>query len=317
MENEKLYNGFNEDFLIDDQVKEKVPFPILGNKYKSDIAPVVGNELSIVNYLNYSVQLSASRKFPFFTASNIDGELFKKANRAPSWKKDERLKEYQWGKELYSAEKSDFDKGHMTKREDVQWGETPGLAQKAADSTFFYTNAVPQHKDLNRQIWKSLENYVLHTETRKKSLKICVFTGPVLTKKDPPFVTIVNNETVLIPIVFWKVVVFPKDDGKLYRVGFMMSQKKLLTENSIVGDLELESATAEDEIFMQFNNAATYQVNVSLIEQLTNIKMPSAIDSYNDERSRMIILKEIEIDPDLERDSVSQFLGYTIENIIL
>src|SRR4051812_18209539 len=116
MENEKLYQGFNHDFFVDETLKENVAFPILGIRHKADVALVDGNETSIVNYMNYSIQLSASRKFPFFTASNIDGSLFQKANRAPSWKKDERVKEFQWGQELYSADKSDFDKGHMTKR---------------------------------------------------------------------------------------------------------------------------------------------------------------------------------------------------------
>jgi endonuclease G len=315
MENEKLYQGFKHDFLTDETVKEKVAFPILGTRHIKDVAPVNGSANSIVNYLNYCVQLSASRKFPFFTASNIDGALFKKASRAKSWKKDSRVKTYQWGQELYSAYKSDFDKGHMTKREDVQWGETLGLAQKAADSTFYYSNAVPQHKDLNQQIWKSLEDYILHTETKKKSLKVCVFTGPVLSKNDPSFVTTVKNETIFIPVIFWKVVVFPKEDGRLYRVGFMMSQKKLLSENGIVE--ELEAATSEDELFMQFDDAATYQVNISLIEQLADIKFPKAIDSYNDDRSVKLVLKEIDIDPDLESFSVEQILGFSISNITL
>lgn len=315
MENEKLYKGFSPDFLQDEIVKEKVPLPILGSRHTNDLAPVPDNEKSIVNYLNYSVQLSISRKFPFFTASNIDGQLFKKANRAPSWKKDERVKEYQWGQELYSADNSDFDKGHMTKREDVQWGATPGLAQKAANSTFFYSNAVPQHKELNQQIWKSLEDYILHTETKKKSLKVCVFTGPVLSKNDPPFVTPIKGATILVPSVFWKVVIFPKENGKLYRVGFLMSQKKLLIENGIVE--ELESATMEDKLFIQFDDAATYQVNVSLIEQLADLKLPKAIDSYKDDRNIKLVLKEIDIDPELESDSIEQKLGFSIPNLML
>ncbi len=315
MDIKRLYQGFKDDFLVDETINENVALPILGTKHINDVAPVDGNDASIVNYMNYSLQLSARRKFPFFTASNIDGVLFKKANRAPNWKKDERVKAYQWGQELYSADKSDFDKGHMTKREDVQWGETPGLAQIAVDSTFFYSNAVPQHRELNQEIWKSLEDYILHTETRKKSLKICVFTGPIISKNDPSFVTIVKDETILIPCIFWKVVVFPKEDGKLYRVGFMMSQKKLLTENGIVE--ELEAATAEEELFMQFDDAATYQVNVSLIEKLADIILPKAIDSYNDDRSVQLVLKEIDIDPDLESFSVEQTLGFSISNIVL
>tara|TARA_R110002020_G_scaffold97708_5_gene233172 strand:+ start:1692 stop:2303 length:612 start_codon:yes stop_codon:yes gene_type:complete len=203
----------------------------------------------------------------------------------------------------------------MTKREDVQWGATQGLAQKAAHSTFYYTNAVPQHKDLNQQIWKSLEDYVLHTETRPKSLKVCVFTGPVLTKGDPPFVTRINGETVLLPILFWKVIVFPKDDGKLYRVGFIMGQRKLLVEHGIVD--QIEAITADDELFMQFDDAATYQVNVPLIEKLTDLQLPMAIDTYKDERNIKLILEEVDIDPNAKRLSAEQTLGFTILNIVL
>jgi endonuclease G len=188
MEDEKLFKGFNHNFLLDDTVKERVPLPALRKKRKNELEPVKINNKSKIDYLNFSVQLSASRKFPIFTASNIDGQLFKIAARANDWKIDARVPQYQWGKELYKAKKSDFDKGHMTKREDVQWGITRRIAQKAANSTFFYTNAVPQHRDLNQEIWKKLEDYILHTETRKRSLKVCVFTGPVLSRNDPQFV---------------------------------------------------------------------------------------------------------------------------------
>lgn len=311
MANEKLFKGFNQEFLG----VEKVSFPTLGSRHKNDIAPIDGSDKSILHYMNYSVMLSKSRKFPFFTASNIDGVLFKKASRAKSWKKDERAKSYQWGKDLYSAEKSDFDKGHMTKREDVQWGETLGLAQLAADSTFYYSNAVPQHKDLNQEIWKSLEEYILHTETKKKNLKICVFTGPVLSENDPLFATTVKEESIQLPIIFWKVVIFPKEDGQFYRVGFMMSQNRLLIENGIVE--ELEAGFDGEELFMQFDDAATYQVNVSLIEKLADIKLPKAIDSYTDERNMKLVLEEIDIDPELESDSVELKLGFTISNIVL
>lgn len=315
IQNLKLFTGFNPNFLIDDLISEKVTLPTIGKRHQMDIAPVEGSSKSIVDYVNFSLQLSKSRKFPFFTASNIDGSLFKKASRATNWKKDERVKEFQWGQELYSAKGSDFDKGHMTKREDVQWGATPGLAQIAADSTFFYTNAVPQHKSLNQQIWKSLEDYILHTETRIKTLRVCVFTGPVLSSSDPLFITQVKDTTVLLPILFWKVVIYPKEDGKIYRVGFLMCQKKLLFENGIVE--QLEAASSEDNLFLEFEDADTYQVNISLIEKITDLSFPLAIDTYKDNRSKKLILKEIDIDPELESFSIDQTLGYTIQNIEL
>ena len=132
---------------------------------------------------------------------------------------------------------------------------------------------------------------------------------------DPQFITLVKGETVLIPTIFWKVVVFPKDDGKLYRVGFMMSQNKLLKDNGIVEELEVY--TDEDELFMQFDDAATYQVNVSLIEKLANIKLPKAIDSYKEDRSIKLVLKEIDIDPELESFSKEEALGFSITNLQL
>jgi endonuclease G, mitochondrial len=312
MKDELLYNGFNIRFLQDEVIDEAVPLPILSAKQKMDLAPVEGNAESILHYCNFSIQLSESRKFPFFAASNIDGSLFKNAERPNRWKKDKRVKKYQWGRELYGAAKSDFDRGHMIKREYVQWGETLELAQNAAQSTFFYSNSVPQHSKLNQKIWKSLENYILHTETRKKSLKVCVLTGPVLSEDDPAFVTKIKGKNVLIPILFWKVVFYPKEDGKLYRVGFMMSQKKLLMEDGIVDALETGT---ENTLFMQFEDAATYQVNIALIEQLTELEFPKAIDAYNDHRNQRLVLNEIDLD--LENVSTEPNLGFLITNLVL
>jgi len=308
MISEKLFQGYDEKFISN----QTVPLPKLSQEQSADLAfDDEGND--VIKYINYSLQQSASHKFPFYTATNVDGIQFKKVPRKDNWRKDKRLsKEFQLGKELYSAPKSDFDKGHMTKREDVQWGETLGIALNAANSTFYYTNAVPQHKDLNRDIWRSLEDYILHTETKRNELRICVFTGPVLSSSNPYFVTPINGKQIQIPSLFWKVVVFQKEDGNLYRVGFMMSQNKLLLDNHIIEELE-----SDDKLFMQFKDANTYQVNISLIEEFAGLKIPSAIDSYTDTRNTKLVLEEIDIDPDLESDSLDYLLGFRINSLLL
>ncbi|MDO3425530.1 DNA/RNA non-specific endonuclease [Chryseobacterium sp. APV1] len=307
MKSKMLFQGYDENFILN----KIVSLPKLNEEQINDVVrDKDGND--IIKYINYSLQLSATHKFPFYTATNINGLLFKKVPRKDNWRNDDRVEGYQWGKELYSAPKSNFDRGHMTKREDVQWGETIGIALNAADSTFYYTNAVPQHKDLNRDIWRSLEDYILHTETKQNELRVCVFTGPVLSRSNPYFVTPINDKQIQIPSLFWKVVVFQKEDGNLYRVGFMMSQNKLLSKNAIIEELE-----SDNELFMQFDDADTYQVNISLIEDITGLEIPKAIDSYSDERSLKLILKEIDIDPDLESDSIGYKLGFSLENIVL
>ena len=114
MPNYKLYKGQNPDFLGEDQ---KVNLPVLENKQIADLAED-NSKNTILSYINYSVLLSSSRKFPYFTASNIDGPLFKKISRddvfdgkGEKWTKDSRISEdNQWGNELYNAKKSDFDK---------------------------------------------------------------------------------------------------------------------------------------------------------------------------------------------------------------
>lgn len=311
MKNESLYKGYNENFISG----SIIPLPNLSQKQLSDLANDNGGN-DLLNYVNYSLQLSSSHKFPFYTASNIDGALFKKVPRKDNWRKDNRVQsDLQFGKELYTAPNGHFDRGHMTKREDVQWGETMGIALSAADSTFYYTNAVPQHKDLNRDIWRSLEDYILHRETKQNELKVCVFTGPILSDSNPYFVTQVLEVQVQIPFLFWKVVYYQKEDGYIYRVGFMMGQKSLLLRDNIIE--ELESADLDDELFMEFDDAETYQVNISLIETLSGLKLPDAVDSYVDSRNVKLVLTEVDIDPDLESDSIEQQLGFNIDNLML
>ena len=92
----------------------------------------------------------------------------------------------------------------------------------------------------------------------------------------------------------------------------MMSQNKLLHENHIIEEFE-----SEDQLFMQFKDADTYQVNISLIEDITGIEIPKAIDSYTDTRNTKLVLEEIDIDPDLESNSIEYELGFNIPNIQL
>jgi endonuclease G, mitochondrial len=306
------FSGYSELFL-----DQPVPLPRLTTDQQADLAPVQGTTDHLARYANYSVALSRSRKFPFFTASNIDGGLFKKASRSNNWRKDPRIEaSHQWGSELYSADHSDFDKGHMVKREDVQWGNTQVEAQQGADSTFFYTNAVPQHARLNQQIWADLEDYILHTESVGEQLKISVFTGPVLGLADPEFVTDVKDQTVRLPILFWKVVVFTRRDGTLCRVGFLMGQKTLLTKHGIVRPSVLEVVTEQDDLFLKFEEADTFQVNLATIETLTGITMPIAEDLYRDDRPIQLITEVVDTTQE-SFDPAGEYLGFRIPNLVL
>ena len=46
-------------------------------------------------------------------------------------------------------------------------------------------------------------------------------------------------------------------------------------------------------------------------------QIPLATDSYHDKRSKKLVLREIDIDPELESESLDQRLGFAIDNLVL
>lgn len=290
----KNARGYKSNFL---PTPTPVPLPDLPPQLQAKIAPVNRSRNNVLKYVHYSVIQHAERRLPLLTAANMDGKTFRKLARkdifggsGDSWAKDPRISdEHQWGYELYSAPKSDFDRGHMTKREDVQWGRRSSTAKKAAASTFFYTNAVPQHKDVNRAIWRKLEDYILHKETIAMDLRINTFTGPVFKDDDPVFVSRVKGERIQLPTLFWKVIYFSKED-QLFRIGFLVGQDDLLKKHGIV---EKSRSLKKGGLFDDFEKADTYQVDVSLIESLSSLRFPLAWDVFHDDRPRKLILEAV------------------------
>ncbi|KAA3625436.1 MAG: DNA/RNA non-specific endonuclease [Flavobacterium sp.] len=265
-----------------------------------------------LDYTNYSLLHNPLRFFPYYTAANIDGNLFKKISRkelfgggGDAWKKDKRIPgEFQLGSELYSAKKSDFDKGHLTKREDVQWGDTDKKAKDAAESTFYFTNAMPQVDRLNRGIWRKIEDYILHQEVVEGHRKIILFTGPVFQDHDPEFVTEVKGSTIQLPYLFWKVVYYLKD-GVLHRTAFLTSQLGLLKKRRIVKPTVRGGPEGvQKDAFLNFKDAETYQVSVGLIEKLGELVFTPAEEAYTDERPERLILKDVNVRSDGEIESV-------------
>ena len=178
-------------------------------------------------------------------------------------------------------------KSHKTEKE----------AEIAAQNTFFFTNAVPQRKELNQQVWRSLEDYILKSETVTNGLKVNVFTGPVLHINDPLFISKVKGADVRIPTLFWKIVYFVKSTGELNRVGFIMGQKTLLEKAGVVKVLKQVGAGAAmpDKLFSQFSAAGTYQVDIATIENLTKLSFHKAVDAYKDKRPVKLVLEQVDI----------------------
>ncbi len=295
-EMEQLNEGYRRTFLGS---KNPVKLPVLNTSQRKDLVKYGGNKY-ILDYIHYSVVMSKIRRFAYFSAVNIDGKKWVDNDRSGTWKRDSRIKE-QFGRELYNADRSDFDKGHLVKREDPEWGDKT-TALNAGENTFIYTNCVPQHRKLNQNIWEELENNVLHKGAVSNKLKISVFTGPVLSENDGIFITRVNNEEVKIPNLFWKIIIWVKSDGKTYAVGFVQSQEKYLLDDGIIKKQPIPSkagirAAGDDDFFehIKFRDGNTYQVRIDDIESLTGLKFdwPAVIKPYISSGPSLISAKKI------------------------
>jgi len=237
--------GYDANFL-----GVEVPLPKVNSVTKKKDILHFGNNETELKYCHFSVMMSKSRRQCFFSAVNIDGETSVAIKRV-AWRLDPRIADdAQIMKECYGNAPK-FSRGHMTRREDPNWGTQEEVSLGNSDS-MHVTNTVPQMQNMNAGIWLALENYALQN-ARKDDQRISVFTGPVFKPSDP------ERYGVTIPIRFWKVIAFIHDEtGKLCATGYTISQEEFLQEEEFV-----------------FGKHKTTQVSIRSIEKDTGLSFGS------------------------------------------
>jgi endonuclease G len=235
---------------------------------------VEGNRKKILNYTNLSVLYHADRRVPFLSAYNIDGgKKMSGIKRASSFKPDPRIEEaiQLSQKGFYDLKKdiTEFEIGHMAANNEMAWGDD---AQLKAYQTFHFPNSVPQAERLNTGIWKALESYIVDEATTLRNKKICVFTGPLLRDDDPAYVADPNFQ---IPLLFYKVIIFPTSRG-LRSTAFMMSHERKMEEDNLFLLSRLEGPfrpleAAKKPFFKDFKYRKVFQVNIKYLEEHTGL----------------------------------------------
>jgi endonuclease G, mitochondrial len=269
-------NGYNAEFVEGVTINLADLYQPFSDKKM--VAPLKTGDGHELHYTNFSVVMHKVKRMCILTAVNIDGtDLVSIQRDNDKWFLDGRMDlQYQLDNSIYYS--NDLDRGHMVRRKDPNWG--PNAAQ-ANNDTFFFTNACPQHKDLNQKTWLSLEDYVLNS-TDTHGLKVSVFTGPILDENYVPY------RQAIVPVQFYKIVAMTKKDGKASITGYVLTQKELISG--------LERART-DFVFGQFK---TYQVSLRQIQEMTGLKLENLLefDPLNNELEGSI--REIESGGDIK-----------------
>ena len=238
----KLRSGYQENFL-----PNNIPMPLITSQSNGKILDAASSD-NPLKYTHFSIVMNEDRRLCYYTAVNIDGNQLRNVPRGDNWRYDSRIVErFQAGNDLYSG--NNLDRGHMVRRLDAVWGSLEE-ARLANEDTFYYTNSCPQHAQLNQREWNDLEEYILGNAD-VHNLMVTVFTGPIFDETD------IEYRGIKIPVDFWKVVAFVRNDNhQLSVTGYQLTQQNLMD------DLE--------EVFA-FGAFRTYQVPVKKIEELSNI----------------------------------------------
>lgn len=267
--------GYDKNFL-----GIEVPLPQITDKITDLVGTNPNPSANGANYLDYthfSILFNKSKKLPFATAVNIQGltnelGIVHETRDDDTWYQDNRIFENiitnQFNNNDYRG--SGFQKGHMVRYYDPAWGENMEIKKKAIGDTFHFTNCCPQLRALNVGDWLNLENYTM-ARALFQDEKVTVFSGPI-------FKNALHIEKLLVPVNFWKIVVYKKENT-LEAIGFLLSQQlvynKMIQESLIVEtDKEYSNPTLKKEdIDKLFNkkNLKGYMVKIEELEEKTGL----------------------------------------------
>ncbi len=137
------------------------------------------------------------------------------------------------------------DIGHMAP------AEAHSSTQSRIEDTFYLSNAVPQHRAMNRGQWARLEACARTTGPVQGAK--WVISGPMIyTERDVQYMTVDTiGDGVVIPTHTWKILVYRTREGELRSWAAVMPNK-VLPENSQLGDFVVSIDAIEDATGFDF-----------------------------------------------------------------
>ena len=167
-------------------------------KYKKLELPAKATDRpeQIVEHLGYAASYNSRTKLPNWVAYELTmHEVKGNSKRNNRFVQDPKSRQGQASNADYT--RSGYDRGHMAPAADMTWDK------QAMEESFYFTNICPQTPELNRGIWKSLEDK--ERDWAKKDSAILIVCGPILSKK----IKSIELNKVAVPDQFYKVIMRP------------------------------------------------------------------------------------------------------------
>lgn len=216
-----------------------------------------------VHHSRHSLLFNEERGFAFVSAHNIDGNTLPSAQyTSRSFKNDPKIQptSLQVDKNRGYRESDDglfgpnpWDQGHLARRKSLSWGDESEarIAERESD---MWSNIAPQHGNLHDDAWGEIEDWMME-RVEGSGQRACVFTGPVFTVDDPEHKNGPDEEPILIPAGFWKVISVELN-GAMRSAGFLVWQRDYDSDEPLPFSPVLE------------------QVRLTTIEVLTGLTFP-------------------------------------------
>ena len=252
--------GYDTGFLGNGA--KRVGLPKLGDGLEAEAAPLIKptkDNKHVLHYNNYSVVMQKTRRFAIFSAANVSFANRFKMSRPPDvWRRDPRILAAHQVESFYYLS-NQFDRGHLTRREDLEFGATPEIALQSAGDTCHWTNCTPQHAKFNqnKETWQGIERHVLESAIVDGRFNANIITGPVFSEGDPIY------KDIKYPLQYWKVVVAINSKNELFATAFLASQEEVIDQFGI------------EVTEVPIGPFKTFQVKISEVERLTGLTFVS------------------------------------------
>lgn len=252
--------GYNAAFL--GAGNKIVGLPKLSDALEEEVAPLLrpaNNNKFILHYINYSVVMHKKRRFAIYSAANVSfAHRFEMSRPTDVWRIDPRIAaDHQVGNFYYKS--NQFDRGHLTRREDLEYGRTAQDALESAGDTCHFTNSTPQHAKFNqnKEVWQGIERHVLEEAIVNGRFDAQIITGSVFDEGDPEY------RDIQYPLQYWKIVAAINSKDELFATAFLASQEEVIDKFGI------------EVTEVPVGPFKTFQTRISEIERLTGLRFVS------------------------------------------